>query len=382
MPASAYDSPAMTLGLGEGSSAAASFLSLLDFTFNRVEGLHLGAGKEFDSLLTRATISAGAAYGFSDQRWKYHAGFMLFTSRERTLGVGAEGYRVLAPVPDQGYYGPMFIGLGCLLAKQDYQDYYRTEGYRFRLTAVPTPLVRATLTFTDEWERSEPKRTDYSFIYPSRDYRENPAIEDGMMRSLGLNVRVGNEPIPLDIVTSDALELAIEHSSPLLARSSFDFTRYFAVGSLSVPTFSRSSLFPQLIRMRVAAGTSSGDLPPQRLFGVESALCSFSPFGTMHALQPRELTGTGFVSANVEHNFRSIPFLALGIPFLYEHNIELIVHGGAARVWGSSAPGADRVYWEAGCAISRIFELFRTDFTWRLSAPTRFAFTLGIAQIL
>jgi len=89
------------------------------------------------------------------------------------------------------------------------------------------------------------------------------------------------------------------------------------------------------------------------------------------------------LALNVEHNFRSIPFLALGIPFLYESSIELIIHGGAARIWGAPvALTAESWYGEAGVGINRIFEVLRADFTWRLSSPRSFAFTIGIAQIL
>ena len=34
-----------------------------------------------------------------------------------------------------------------------------------------------------------------------------------------------------------------------------------------------------------------------------------------------------------QRSTRGLPFLALGLGFLYENNIELIVQGGAARIW-------------------------------------------------
>ena len=373
---------AMTIGLGDESSAAASVLSFLDAGFNRVEGLHLGVAKDFDSLTTQTLISAGAAYGFGDRRWKYHVGATLYATAAKTAGIGFEGYHALANVPDRGYFGTFVVGLGCLLGKQDYRDYYRADGWRVFLALRPVHNVRAKLIFENEIETSETKRTDFSLMYPSRLYRENPAITDGMMRDIRFEARIGPDPFPLDLVTQNALDLTVEHSDPSLAKSNFKYTRYTAVASLAFPTFSRSYLFPQMVRLRLTAGGSTGDLPPQRLYSVESALSGYSPFGTMHTLSPRELTGDRMVSAVLEHNFRTIPFLALGIPFLYENNIELIAHGGTARVWGTSNSSADLWHVEAGFGINRIFEILRADFSWRLSGAKGFVFTLGVAQVL
>jgi hypothetical protein len=101
---------------------------------------------------------------------------------------------------------------------------------------------------------------------------------------------------------------------------------------------------------------------------------------------------------NVEHNFRTLPFLWLDIPFLYENNIEFVVHGGVVlydemshgsryAIPGSDVLGVDNTtpgswYYEIGFGISRIFELLRCDFTWRLSDPQIFHFTLAVANLL
>ena len=80
-----------------------------------------------------------------------------------------------------------------------------------------------------------------------------------------------------------------------------------------------------------------------------------------------------------------LTLLALGIPFLYRSDLELIVFGGAARAWRGdtpSAPAQKGTYSETGFSVSRIFDLFRADFTWRLSAPRGFYFTLGVSSFL
>lgn len=374
---------AMTLGLGSETGTAFSILSFLDATFNRVEGLHLGVQHEFDSLLTNGTIIGGAAYGFSDKQWKYRAGTTQYTSPLRLYGFGAEFYRQTDHAPDQGYFSSPAVGLGCLLSKTDYWDYLLVEGWRAFFVGTLSPSLSTRLSFVSEHHFTQGKRTDYSLLFPSHSYRDNPPVVEGQLRSIQLFFRLGAEHIPLDLITRDAVEIIVEHSSPSIASSDFSFTRYNAVTTLSFPTFGKSNLFPQTMRLRLAAGGASGTLPPQRLYSVESSLSGFAPFGTMHVLEARELTGTRMLSLNVEHNFRSFPFLALGIPFLYENNIELIVHGGLARVWGTGGDiPSSSWYREVGVGINRIFELLRADFTWRVSSPRGFAFTLGVSQIL
>jgi hypothetical protein len=154
---------------------------------------------------------------------------------------------------------------------------------------------------------------------------------------------------------------------------------------LTVPTFAHNALFSPGFNIRIAGGLSNGTLPLQRVFSLESASSGVGPFGVMRAMHVKEFAGTDYVTCNVEHNFRSLPFLALGIPFLYERSIEFIVHGGIARTWnrtGLPIPTVKSWYREAGFGINRLFDLLRVDFTWRLSPPTRFQFTVSVAQIL
>jgi hypothetical protein len=130
---------------------------------------------------------------------------------------------------------------------------------------------------------------------------------------------------------------------------------------------------------------SGAEPPPQRYFHIESGLAGYGPFGVMRGLDPKTYAGVGYWALNVEHNFRSLPFLALDLPFLYENNIEFIVHGGAARTWsraGVILPTTPGVYYEAGFGVSRLFELLRADLTWRLTGPAGFRFTLATANLM
>jgi hypothetical protein len=374
---------AMTLGAGTGATDA--LLSHLDLSFNRVEGFHLGARAEIDSLTEQLSVSAGFAYGLSSRRGTYVLGAAFYPGTRRSFGFGAEVYRAVDHVPDRGYFTSLTNSLSALFAKEDNRDYFAAEGGRAYVVIQPSDQVRSRLSYTSEEEGALMARSNFSILYPSRSYRANPLALSGRLRALRLDISLGQEPVPLDFMLQNRFELAVEHSSPNITGGSFDFTRLDGVLSLNIPTFGQSYLLKPGFRIRASAGDATGSLPIQRMFSVETAAAGFAPFGVMRGARPKEFTGTAYAALNVEHNFRTLPLLALGIPFLYRSNVELIVFGGAARTWSRDDQGSftrSGTYTEAGFSISRILDLLRADFTWRLSAPRGLYFTLGASTLL
>ena len=373
---------AMTFG---GDGGIGRILSIADVHFNRVEGFHLGAHVSLDTLAPQVSGTAGLAYGTADKVTTYSFGATFFTSPRRVIGIGGEVYRRVDHSPDQGYYGPLFNSITSLVSRNDYRDYHLAEGVKGFVAFRPSGTMHADLSYVSETEDAMIQNTDYSFFNRSGSYRINPGAASGKLQSLKLWFRLGPDPIPFDLVLRNSLELFAEHSSPGFTGGDFRFTRYEGVLSLTIPTFGQSYLLKPGFRVRLSAGGSSGTLPIQRWFNVETASGSFAPLGVMRAMEVKEYAGTGYMALNVEHNFRSIPFLALGIPFLYESNIELIVHAGGARTWSQGiamvSNTTDGWYSEAGFSISRIFDLFRADFTWRITQPGGFRFTFGAAGL-
>ncbi|MBI5472475.1 MAG: carboxypeptidase-like regulatory domain-containing protein [Ignavibacteriae bacterium] len=376
------------VGMGDGSALA--YGNFLDVSFNRVEGFHGGLKAEFDSLINQTEFRANIAYGFSDKRWKYNFGATVFATRDRRFGIGIDVYRKIDHRPDAGFYGDIYNSLTSIFVKNDYRDYYQAEGGKLFLTARPSEIARFEIAFLQEEHVSVSQRSDFSIFARSRSYRPNPPVRMFKeLKSILLEGRIGREEAPLGIVSSNSFDFAVESGD-----DGSPFARYSGAATFSVPTLGRSRLIPAALRMRVAAGTSSGQLPPQRKFDLESASSNVAPFGVFKAMNVKEFGGTSFFAITMEHNFRSLPFLAVGIPFLYKNNIEFIVHGGVARTWDRDhLDGYIYVYgqpplqttggWysEAGFGFSRIFEFLRADFTWRLSSPSNFRFTLGVANL-
>ncbi|MER3523409.1 MAG: hypothetical protein C4326_04910 [Ignavibacteria bacterium] len=379
----------MSIAFGaEGSDATAAAQSL-DVAFNRVEGLRLGVRVEHDSLQDLLHVRSGGAYAFSEKRTRYNVGATVYTTAQRKFGFGIDVYRSLAIWEDFGYYGSLFNSFTSLLFKNDYRDYYEVEGWRLFLTYTPTTIVTTRLALVREDQRTVVQHTNYSLFSRSRLYRANPSIREGMYTTLRWDLRVGNAAVPLDLVRTNALEL---HAEQAFGRQGFSARRMWGMATLVLPTFSRSLLFPQTLSLRVAAGAADRGDFPQYCFALESASSGYAPFGVFKGMNVKEFGGTSFAAMFLEHNFRSVPFLALGMPFLYKHSLELILFGGAGKTWQASAPlpsdgsgirqATHGWYGEIGVGINRIFDLLRTDFTWRLSAPRGFRFTVRATHVL
>jgi len=380
--------------LGGAGDDSFSLLKFLDIEYNRVEGLHLGGTVSFEKLFNRLDVRGGYAYGFSDKQSKYNAGATVFLDTTRHWGIGVDYANRLSVIPEQGYFEKEFNSLTSLFVRNDYRDYYVSEGWEVFVSFEPTRRVRGKVTYIDQDHSDAIVNTDYGFFTGVQEFRENPAIGDGHFQSIQFELSLGRKPEPFDIVARDGVDFVVETSIRDASGGTSAFTRYHVVGTLSIPTFGDRYFSPPGFRFRLAAGTYTGQPPPrQRVFSLESSSSGLGPFGVMRGLRIKEFLGREYIALSVEHNFRSLPFLWLDIPFLYRNNIEFIVHGGIA---GSSPgeeaflgvehppglPTTDGVYSEIGFGISRIFELVRCDFTWRLSSPKLFHFTIAVANFL
>jgi hypothetical protein len=384
----------VTASIGGDVGPAALALNYLDANFNRVEGFRLGLHAEETHVLPILALRGGASYAFSSKMTVYNAGLTLFTNKSQKLGMGVDVYREASHTPNQGYYAPIANSLAALLGKEDYEDYFLNTGWQPFVETTPSRNLRLRLSYLIEEHRPLAKRTDFSIFYPSQKFRGNPSLGEHKFRSVKLEGRIGKERVPLDLLFQNGIDFSLEGMDNRAAR-------YEAVASLAVPTGNAFLLNPGFL-FRLAGGWSSGDLPLERYFSLESSLSGDGPFGVLKGADVKEFSGQGYIAFNSEYNFRSLPFLALGIPFLYENNLELIVHGAAARTWNkrprvnSSQDAAISVwdqnifpgnvtlgtYYEAGVGISRIFELFRADFTWRFANPAGLRFTLSTANIM
>ena len=371
--------------LGQASEGA---LRYLDLRFNRAEGLFLGGTAAFDSVGNHLKLSGAVGYGFSDKRTKGSLTAEVYLDAKRAWSVGVGIFKDVLHFPDEGFYNAFSISLSALLDKVDQRDYFYGQGWKIFVTGKPFARLSGRLTYTSESEQSAIQRTDFSLFNRSSHFRAQPPIDEGMMRSVSLSLRYGSDPVPLGLISSNFLEIDAERSERRLLRSDFSFSRLSVVGEFFVPTFLKRNLFPPTLLGRVSVGVSDGMLPPQRIFTLEGRSIGYGPMGVLRGAALKEFIGDSYVMVSLEHNFRSIPFLAVNIPFLYENSIEFLIHASAAKSWlrpQTRVPyghPTDGWYSEAGFGLSRLFGLLRVDLTRRFVPPASWHVTIAVARIL
>jgi hypothetical protein len=148
-----------------GDDDGESLLRFLDLEFNRVEGVHLGLKADTEDLIEPVSLRGAFAYGFSDKLTKYSVGVTVDVTE--ALSLGADYYRNLGLISDQGYYGKEFNSLTALLVKNDYRDYYVNEGWTAFISVRPKSWLSMKISVVDEEHSAAEVATDFSLFNTS-----------------------------------------------------------------------------------------------------------------------------------------------------------------------------------------------------------------------
>jgi hypothetical protein len=390
-----------------GQDGILSYFNYVDVRFDRVEGLFLGGkytytsgkkqarltisseGSEISEVSEGWRLSLAAGYGFSDRLFKWRAGGAIPLGRKTETQdfavqheIGTEVFRDISHYPQDDFFSSFTTTITSLFGCNDYYNYYMTNGWDAHYSIIPFPHFDATVTYLSEDERSVVNHTNFYILSFDNKYRLNPPIMDGMMRSVKLDVRYGDGRVPLGIMPINAVELNAEYSKPSLLASSFDFGRYRLMASYHFDTFLNSYLFPPQTQVMFTGGYSTGTLPIQRDFVLDSQVGGLAPFGVLKTAQPAEFVGDRFAMVSVEQNFRNVPFLLLDIPFLYKSGTEILVDASAAQSWLNGASTTHGWYYEAGIGLGKILGLIRMDFTYRFASPRGLFYSVGMSSLL
>ncbi|MCX6120575.1 MAG: DUF5686 family protein [Ignavibacteriales bacterium] len=381
-------------------------LSYLDLTFNRVEAWHLGFSKTADSLTSDLGVRGGVAYGTADERWKWHAGATLsfgdtvsrttafgaaaITMSNRRWSISLDMYDQLEEFPLVLMKDRFFNIFNGLFAHADAYDYYRAHGVKTTVTYLPADCWRFSLAELSENQQSLAKHTEYSFFNRSEMYPDNPSIIDGRMNSFTLNARYATTEMPGITRNSFSASTVVEYSDPSL-RSDYSFTQFHLKLRSKISTMNYNLLFPPSLTVIVNAGTTAGQLPPQRYFSLASNVLFVGEQGTLRGVESREYYGDRYALASIEYNFRRAPFALTGIKALYESKLEFIVIGSVARSWLTDealrtpqfpVKDTDGWYYEAGIGVSNIFDFFRLDLSYRFTQPGKVILTLLLSDFV
>jgi hypothetical protein len=363
--------------------------------YNRVEGLHAGASFEID-VEDRFMIGGSGGYNTSAGSpisWNYgvRTGLRLGADRHTRL-FGSYRYGV-DPRYRSPIYGRIANSIWTVGGGLDYFDYFGNERVRAGIEQeLPALESTVQLRYNNERQFSVRRTTSYDLFGVDRLQPINPAINEGMLRSLSLQLDVGDTMPQLGIFGENHLQLAVEHSNTDWLSSDYDFTRFHLQLDGHIETLFQRRLLPNALDVRLVAGTFAGTLPVQRFGIVDASWRPFSVFGALKTLEDRPYQGEQYLGFFWEHSFRTVPLELLGLYGMAEQGYNILVHGGHGRTWISDArqtdllqqgipiTDPDGMHHEVGISVSGLLGGLRLDVTKRLDAPG-FTVGLGLARL-
>jgi len=286
-------------------------------------------------------------------------------------------------------------------SKADCFDYYWNEGIRGKLKYdIPSIQTRLALGVNVE------EHLAMSNMPEEENNRPNPAIMEGNLRSLNFEFSVGEDSVlhigkgrelkrnnsPALRIFEKKISLKIEHSSPDIFDSDYSFTRGELSFGWRFNTFLRRRMLSNTLDLKLIAGGVCGDPPIQKHVMLYGSAGSFSEFGIFRSLRPLPLEGEKYAAIFAEHNFRTLPFELLGLDFIADLGLEIIVYGAAGRTWFfeekltglSYTPSYYNGYMsEVGFSINKVIPFYpiaRLDFTYN-NHNKNFYMGFGLAKM-
>ncbi len=165
-------------------------------------------------------------------------------------------------------------------------DYYSRQGAAFHIAQYYEMNSRITLSYDVDKYSSLARNTNWSIFGGDRIFRDNPAIDEGWMRSIVVDVEHRNyngEKVKQGWIADLHWETTLS--------GAFDFRVLTADAVRYQPLFRGLQM-----NVRFRAGTSSGELPIQKSYQIGG-------FNTLNAFPYKEFSGNRLLLANLEFLF-------------------------------------------------------------------------------
>jgi hypothetical protein len=165
-------------------------------SYNRVEGLPVMFGPVLETAgPTPLRLEAFGIWrtetGGSPERDRmgYQARAEQFLARDRALSVGGSVYSVVEPL-DRWQVSDLEASLGTFLFHQDLRDHYDRTGWSAFARVRPAAGLDARVTYRDERHAPVPVGDPWALFNRSDDWRLQPVVAEGAIRSLGASVEL------------------------------------------------------------------------------------------------------------------------------------------------------------------------------------------------
>ncbi len=298
------------------------FFEKLAVNYNRVEGLFLGLGQEKEyywSGIEDFSPYGFVGYAFALHRWRYQIGLDKWWGNENRFEVGLEGHS-LTDSKDDWIIGPKENFVYSILAKEDFMDYFSRDGMSIHVAQYYEMNSRITLSFNLDKYSSLSKNTNWSIFGGHKVFRPNPAIGEGWMRSIVVDLQHRD-------YSGDTKRRGwmADLRGETTVSGAFDFKMLTANVVCYQPLFRGLQL-----NMRLRAGTSAGILPLQRLYQIGG-------FNSLSAFTYKEFSGNRLLLFNAEMLFS--PELFRHSSFFPLNTVTLILFGDVGQVQAAGSVG-------------------------------------------
>jgi len=347
------------------------------FHYNRVDGFHLGLA--YRKSIGPASFSALSGYNTHAETWDYGGGLEFnWLNRHAIRSDMLFEYKNSTATRYDSKYHTWMNTIVTLSGFQDYFDYYRNEKIRAGIRVdFPGQNITTGLVYSDETHTSQTDDVmNYSLFGWNRMRRPNPAITEGNLRAVALNIGINRQPDNFGISGGRSALFHFEYSG-FEMNSDYDYLRLETKLNWNFQTFYQRRLLPNTLDLQFSAGISDGSMPIQRNFSMDGSLSGFTPFGVLKTRRGIPYEGSRYWQVYGEHNFRTIPFELLGLNSLADRGWSVILFAGAGESKMNSIPvhfessqfvppTSNGIHSEAGISLNSIFGIMRIDFANRL----------------
>lgn len=285
------------------------------FRYNRVEGVYLGlaADKKFYWDGHRIFSGYGSlGYGFLTHRWRAQLGLdRQFAGTAGIFELGAEGHN-LTDSKDDWIIGQGENTAAAFFLREDYRDYFQRTGFSGHgawYTKAPGLATMINAEYRYDHYESLYTNAQWSLFKNRNEFRDNPSINDGTMRSIAITCGVSTvEKKRRSTVGWDTYvqaefgnhESQTAFMSDYMPRTEPDFMR----AVVDVRRYQPLSKYNSLA-LRVRLGSLKGDYIVQKGFELGGV-------NTLPAFGFKEFAGNRMVLANIEHALNGSVFSDVG----------------------------------------------------------------------
>ena len=363
------------------------------YHFSRVEGHALDFGVFVDDAFNRRfNSSLKLSYGFSDKKFKqdFSAGYLL--GKYRTWEVSFNAFnKVKILFEESDNYGELFSTLVTLISKNEFRDYYYTNGFELGIEGEVLPILNMRLRFKNKTDNNAYNTTDFSFFNKDKSYRVNPLIYETKTNSISLGFDIDFRDYIEDGYFRRRTSLGrsyilfsgdITYSNPDFLNSNLKFTTYELSARAFIRTFKSASM-----NIKFYGRSTDGATPYQDLFALPGNIdVVFSPH-TFRTLNLNEIIGDRILMFNLTHNFRDELFRMLNIPRVknWEIMLSLIfnaaisdVTSGTSAILTNPVKSFNHPFYEIGFGIGQGVLPFDLEFMWKLNYRDGNNFRVGL----